>query len=167
MKLTVGESIDQLYETYGPEEIIDLYRTAARSTEDAIAVCVGSEHREGHDFILEGLHLEPALAAHLVQVHGAEVVRPLFLVRTDPEAFLRDVPKSTTPFDWILAQASTSSTRERIAAMICRYGEEIRREAEQHSLPTLVMDEHFDDQVERGIAALLSDRPPAAPGPSS
>ncbi len=72
-------------------------------------------------------------------------------MKSDSEKFIRDIKKTTTPNDWIMARTKNQETCQKIADMICEYGRFVTKESKKYGLKVLNMDEDFDKQVETAI----------------
>lgn len=149
-KVTKG-SIDTLYKLYSSREIIGMYRAAAKAIEKTVGSFVDGVIADGHDYILEGLHIEPEMAAGLIKRYGKSNIRAIFVVRTNENQFLRDVRKSTTNNDWILRGAKQAVTGSRIANMICSYGKDVEKKAKKLKLKVFRFDNGFSGRVAQAI----------------
>ena len=146
---------DELYNNYQPKQIIKLYRTAAKSTYPALDAICASKVADGINYILEGLHIEPKFAAQLIKKFGRKNITAIFLVKKDEKSFIKNIEKSSTPNDWIIAK-----TKERkliypkIAKMICAYGTVIEKEAREYGFRCMVLDGDFKKQLQKAIKLL-------------
>lgn len=147
-------SNDIAYFKYSPLNIIKFYRKQAKASFPAIEMVVVSESNSGNDYIIEGYQIEPRLTYKLLKKYGKKIVKSIFLVKTDKQNFLKNIKKSTTPDDWIMARTKNVETFEKIAEMICRYGKKIEKEAEKYNIEVFNMDNNFENQIREALKFL-------------
>lgn len=148
-----GEDNDEKFKKYSTEEIIAAYQQQAKTVYEAIDMFALCEIVYGNDFIIEGYHIEPQLAAKLALKYPNKI-KSIFLIKSDEAKFIEDIKKSTTPDDWILARTNDEATYEKIATMVCEYGKFFEKESEQYGLTVLRMDANFDDNIIKAINLL-------------
>ncbi len=105
-----GETNDQTYALISPKQIAKNYIKQAKASYAAIDMFSICEIKDGNDYVIEGYHVTPQLAARLIKKYGRKHFRVLFLVKSDVEKFVRDVRESSTPNDWILAKTKEKET---------------------------------------------------------
>lgn len=138
---------DAIYNNYSATAIIKLYRKAAQSTQKAIDAVCASKIADGIDYIIEGLHIEPNSAAHLIKKYGSKNIKAIFLLKKDQQKFVKSIEKSSTPNDWIIAKTKDKSIYPKIAKMVCEYGSIIEKEAKKAGLKSLITDDRFEKQL--------------------
>ena len=138
------ESNDEKYDTHPPEKIISAYRTQARTLGPGIDEFVFSEIRDGNEYIVEGLHLEPKLIRELVEKYPGEVTG-VIVFKTDIEKFLANLSKSTTPNDWVLTKTRKKSTFRKIAKMVVEYSKQIEADTIKYGIKYFNLDD-FDEE---------------------
>ncbi|HBI25432.1 MAG: hypothetical protein UT41_C0001G0455 [Candidatus Wolfebacteria bacterium GW2011_GWC2_39_22] len=146
---------DEKFSKYSAKEIIDAYRQQAKTSHQAIEMFAECEIVYGNDFIIEGYHIEPELAAKLIKKYPGKI-KSIFLIKSDLEKFIEGIEKSTTPDDWILARTHNKETYRSIANMICIYGNFFEEAAEIYKLAVLNMDVNFDDKIKEAIDILTA-----------
>ena len=145
---------DIAYNTFSADEIIKFYRTQAKSVFLAIEMMTICEITDGNDLIIEGYHIEPSLVIKLRKKYSEKNVRGVFLIKTDRKKFVRDITKTSTPNDWVIARTKNKETYLKIAEMICKYGKFFRNEAEKNRLAVFNMNDNFNDKIDNAIAHL-------------
>lgn len=149
-----GKNNDETYSFNTPKQIANNYINQAKSSYDAVDMFSICEITDGNDYIVEGYHVTPQLATRLMKKYGRKNFRVLFLVKSDIQKFVRDVKKSSTPNDWILAKTKEKETFHKIAEMISYYGQFFDREAKKHGFKVLNMDNNFGGQLKKAIELL-------------
>ncbi len=149
-----GRSNDETYSLNTPKQIAKNYMKQAQSSYDAIDMFSTCEISDGNDYIVEGYHVTPQLAAQLIKKYGHKHFRVLFLVKSDIEKFVQDVKKSSTPNDWILRKTQEKETFYKIAEMISYYGQFFDKEAKKYKFKVLNMDRDFGQQLKKAIELL-------------
>jgi len=149
-----GKTNDETYCLNTPKQIAKNYIAQAKTSYDAVDMFSICEITDGNDYIIEGYQVTPELAEGLLKKYGAENFRVLFLVKSDVEKFVRDVEKSSTPNDWILAKTKEKETFFKIAEMISIYGEYFCEEAEKYGFEVLNMDEGFGERLLEAVGML-------------
>src|SRR3989339_807734 len=119
---------DEMYSKNTPQQIAKNYIKQAQATYDAIDMFCICEIADGNDYIVEGYHVTPQLAARLIKKYGRKHFRVLFLIKLDTKKFVQDLQKSTTPNDWILAKTREKETFNKIAEMVSFYGKFFEKE---------------------------------------
>ena len=149
-----GETNDETYSLNTPKQIAKNYIQQAKASYDAVDMFSICEITDGNDYIIEGYHITPQLAAQLIKKYGSKHFRVLFLVKSDIEKFVDDVKKSSTPNDWILAKTQEKETLYKIAEMINYYGQFFGQEAKKYKFKVLNMDNDFGGQLKKAIELL-------------
>lgn len=145
-----GKNNDEKYSKYSSDKIIKAYREQAKTSYQAIDMFTICEITDGNDFILEGYHIEPSLVAKLSLKYPGKI-KSLFLVKTNEKKFIRDIEKSTTPNDWIIARTKNNKTYFKIANMICKYGNIIEKESKKYRLKVLNTENDFEKKINLAI----------------
>ena len=143
IKKKLGSSTDKIYKNYTSRQVISWYRTAAKSLAKAIDTFIICEITDGHDYVIEGLHIEPRLASQLQKKYGSKNIRVIFLTKTNADKFMKNFKKSTTHNDWILTRTKKEETFPKISKMICDYGKIIEKEAKKYKLKMVNTDDQF------------------------
>jgi 2-phosphoglycerate kinase len=146
---------DEKYSKYSSREIIGAYQQQAKTVYEAVDMFTVCEITDGNDFIIEGYHIEPELVAEL-NLKYPEKIKSIFLVKSDKEKFIRDIKKSTTPNDWIIARTNNEETYLKIANMVCEYGNFFKKESEKYGFKSLNMDNDFESQIKEAIVYLTA-----------
>jgi 2-phosphoglycerate kinase len=149
-----GKTNDETYSLNTPKQVATNYIKQAKASYDAIDMFSLCEITDGNDYIIEGYHVTPQLAAHLIKKYGGRHFRVLFLVKSDVKKFVRDVKKSATPNDWILRKTHQNGTLYKITEMISYYGQHFDTEAKKHKFKVLNMDNNFGGRVKKAISLL-------------
>lgn len=150
-----GKTNDETYALASPNQIAKNYIKQAKATYAAIDMFSICEITDGNDYIIEGYHVTPELAAQLIKKYGAKHFRVLFLMKSDVEKFVRDVKKSSTPNDWILRKTKKEETFYKIAEMICYYGDFFSGEAKRNRYKVVNLDEGFELSLKKAVEILV------------
>lgn len=150
-----GKDNDEKYSKFSSREIIEAYQQQAKTVYEAVDMFTVCELTDGNDFIIEGYHIEPELVAEL-NLKYPEKIKSIFLVKSDKEKFVCDIKKSMTPNDWIIARTNNEETYQKIANMICEYGNFFEKESEKYGFKILNMDNDFDNQIKGAIDYLTT-----------
>jgi 2-phosphoglycerate kinase len=149
-----GKTNDETYSLNTPKQIAKNYIQQAKANYDAVDMFSICEITDGNDYIVEGYHTTPQLAARLIKKYGSKHFRVLFLVKSDIEKMVRDFEKSSTPNDWILRKTQEKETLYKIAEMINYYGQFFGQEAKKYKFKILNMDNDFGGQLKKAIELL-------------
>ncbi|MBD3328629.1 AAA family ATPase [Candidatus Peregrinibacteria bacterium] len=149
-----GKTNDETYSLNTPKQIANNYIKQAKSSYNAIDMLSICEITDGNDYIVEGYHVTPQLAARLIKKYGRKHFHVLFLSKTDIEKMVRDFEKSSTPNDWILCKTKEKGTLYKIAEMISYYGQFFDKEAKKYGFKILNMDNDFGGQLKKAIELL-------------
>ncbi|HCW32113.1 MAG: hypothetical protein UT36_C0002G0009 [Candidatus Peregrinibacteria bacterium GW2011_GWF2_39_17] len=149
-----GETNDETYTLISSKLIAKNYIKQAKTSYAAIDMFSICEIKDGNDYVIEGYHVTPQLAAQLIKKYGRKHFQVLFLVKSDMEKFVNDVKKSSTPNDWILAKTQKKETLNKIAEMINYYGQFFDKEAKKYGFKILNMDKNFGGQLKKAIELL-------------
>lgn len=147
---------DAFYGKLSPQEIVGVLRRQAKATSVAIAMAAICEINDGSDYIIEGYHIEPVLAANLAKKHGKNQIRAVFVTKHDPVAFARDVRKSTTPNDWLLVGTKKEETFLKVGKMVSLFSGHFEREAKKYGFKSYNMDEDFQGQLIKAADYLVA-----------
>ena len=149
-----GKTNDETYSLNTPTQIAKNYIKQAKASYAAIDMFSIGEIKDGNDYIIEGYHVTPQLAARLIKKYGRKYFHVLFLVKSDIEKFVKDVKKSSTQNDWILTKTQEKETLHRIAEMVNCYGQFFDKEAKKYKFKVLNMDNDFGGQLKKAIELL-------------
>ncbi len=158
--------VDERYATSSAEELIASYRTRAKTSRMALESLVEYAVADGRDFVIEGYHVEPEFARRRISEHGEGAVRAAFLCKRDEADIAANIGKGVPDDDWLISSVREEATYARVAAMVSRYGEIVRGEAEGHGLPCFDMDGDFEAGI-RAVVASLADVRGAEEGTSA
>ena len=154
---------DERYATFSAEEIIASYRTRARTSWLALESFVAYALYEGRDFVVEGYHVEPEFAHRMVSEYGEGSVRAAFLCKLDEADIVAGIAKGVPENDWLVSGVTEEGAYPRVAAMVSRYSEIVRGEAERYGLPWFGMDHDFQAKIDE-VVLFLARRSGAAAG---
>lgn len=150
---TTHKSNDRFYGDFSAEQIIAMYRGKAKMVWPGLKAFIEYAAYEHRSFILEGLHIDPALLSDLAS-DARNFVKCVFLYRLNEHEIEEGFAKSTEKHDWVLEHTKKPETFAKIAAMIQAYGVLIRDDAKRHELPAVCMDGDFDAQLNHAIDSL-------------
>lgn len=153
-----GTSNDLYYGANSIEDIVARYMKQAVATDNALKSISESYIANDEDVIIEGYQVHPTIVSFIANEYGSENIRSIFLMRTDIDKYVSDIPKSTLPNDWIVRKTKDSATYINIAEMVALYSAVIEKEAHQLHLPTIAMDFDFDKQIDVATSLLLSSQ---------
>lgn len=149
-----GKTNDETYALISPKQIAKNYIKQAKASYTAIDMFSICEIKDGNDYVIEGYHVTPQLAARLIKKYGRKHFRVIFLIKSDIEKFVSDVKKSSTPKDWILAKTQKKETFNKIAEMVNYYGQFFVQESKRYGFKVLNMDDDFGGQLKKAIGLL-------------
>lgn len=149
-----GKNNDETYARETTQQIMKNLIAQARPTEGAIDMFSICEITDGNDYIIEGYHVTPALAARLMKKYGRKNFRVLFIVKRDVEKFVVDVKKSSTPNDWVIGGTKKQETFFKIGDMISRYGRWFEKEAGKYKFAVVNMDEDFEGKIKEAVRCI-------------
>ncbi len=144
---------DEFYATYSSAKIVSVLKREAKTVEKAMDAFIACSIADGLDYVLEGYQLSPGFVAKMVKKHGKNV-RAVFLTKKNAKQFAKDVHKSTTPNDWLLAITKHEETFERVGEMVSLYSEYFERNAKKYSFPVVNLDRQFSKGVKTAIEKL-------------
>ena len=139
---------DTFYSKYSAKKIIGVLKGQAKPIFKAIEMMVVCEIADGNNYIIEGYHIVPSVAARLIKKYGRKNVKAVFITKTDAIKFARDVKKSTTPNDWLLVLTKKEETFLKVGEMISEYSKDFEDEAKKFDLPVFNMDKDFNGQID-------------------
>jgi len=143
-RYTRGESNDEFYAQYTPQQIVQDYITQGKATDAAITMMAETYLTDKDDFIVEGYQVTPDLVKSIFKKFSREHIKAVFLVRKDEPQFVRDIHQSTTPNDWILRKTKNEDTFKKVAHMVAEYSQYFEQEAKKYDLPVFRMDANFE-----------------------
>ncbi|HLN19061.1 MAG TPA: hypothetical protein VK255_02735 [Patescibacteria group bacterium] len=151
-----GRTNDETYSLNSPKQIAKNYMIQAKASHKAIDLFSLCEIKDGNDYIVEGYHVTPQLAARLKKKYGADHFRVLFFVKSDIKKFVHNIKKSSTPNDWILTKTQEKETFYKIAEMVSYYGQFFGQEAKKYNFKVLNMDDNFGGQLKKAVKLLTT-----------
>jgi 2-phosphoglycerate kinase len=141
---------DEKYAKFPTAKIIAAYRQQAKTVYPAIDMFAVCEIADGNDYVIEGYHIEPELAAQLEKKYP-DKTKNVFLVKSDTGKFVSGIKESTTSNDWIIARTNKEETYQKIAKMICEYGNFFVKRSNKYGFRVLNMDDNFDQRIKEAI----------------
>lgn len=150
-----GKDNDEKYSKFSSREIIEAYQQQAKTVYKAVDMFIVCELTDGNDFIIEGYHIEPELVAEL-NLKYQKKIKSIFLVKSDKDKFVCDIKKSSTPNDWIITRTNNEVTYQKIANMICEYGNFFKKESKKHGFKVLNMDNDFNNKIKEASDYLMT-----------
>ncbi|MBU0457858.1 hypothetical protein KKF03_00230 [Patescibacteria group bacterium] len=151
-----GVSNDIYYSQNSTDEIVSRYMKQGEATNDALKMIAASYIADEDNFIVEGYQVHPKIVSEIIDTYGGEHVRSIFIIRTDIEKYVKDIPKSTTPNDWIVRKTKDPETFKKIARMVALYSNQIEYDAKKNKLPVINMDDEFETNIEKAIELLTA-----------
>ena len=143
-----GESNDEFYSKYSPEEIAKNYITQGETSYGAISMMAETSLADKDDFIVEGYQVTPEITGRIFKKFGQEHAKAVFLVKNNEQKFVQDIKKSATPNDWIIRNTKDEATYGKIAKMVAQYSSYFEQEAKKYGLRVFNMDESFSEQLD-------------------
>ncbi len=153
---SLDRSNDWLYSEHTAEEIVEFYRTQARTVWPAIEIFIAYAAHDGQDFVVEGYQIQPGLVSGLKESDFFEQVKAAFVYKSDEPGTIADFQHRTAERDWLLDNTSEEKTFVRVARMIGLYGSYIESEAAAHGWPAYSMDGDFAKQADRVVELLAA-----------
>ncbi len=138
---------DAFYSKLTPQEIVKVLRQQAKATALAIDMAAICEINDGNDYIIEGYHIEPSLAAKLAKKYGKKNFQTIFVTKHNPVAFARDVKKSITPNDWLIVGTKKEETFFKVGKMVSLFSKNFESEAKKYGFKVYKMDDDFQGQI--------------------
>lgn len=138
---------DEFYDNLSAQKIISILRKEARSTFAAIDMAAICEINDGNDYVIEGYHIEPALADKLVKKYGRKNIKAVFLTKHNAAKFASDVKKSKTPNDWLLVLTKKEETFLKVGEMVSTFSRCFENEAKKYKFKVYNMDQNFQKQL--------------------
>lgn len=151
---TKGSSNDEFYSQYSTERIVDDYIKQGMATHEVIRNLIEDCIKNRTDIIIEGHQITPKNVRRMIDLHGKEKIRSIFLLKKDKVKIAADFHKSQTPDDWILRKTKNPGTFLKIAQMISAYSKHFESEANTYELNSIQMDEDFDAKINKAIEIL-------------
>ncbi len=151
LRRTTNQSNDEMYTRYSTEEIVDAYIQNGKSLAQAITTFIDCEFSYGHDYILEGHHIHPAL---IIELQKKYPVTSVFLGRRDVETTLKAITENTLPTDWVVRKTKHETTYPLIAKMLCAFSAYIESESTQHATSYVVVDSSFEATIQTTVEKL-------------
>ncbi len=144
---------DPLYTSTSIHTIVSAYRRQGYASQKTITTFVQHLIHGGHDFILEGHQIHPALASRLTKQFPKEV-RTVFLYKENVLHILKGFTHKTSAFDWVTEKTLDPSVLPLIATMLSCFGRWFHKEALRYHLPAYCVETHFQKTI-RDIARII------------
>jgi 2-phosphoglycerate kinase len=152
-----GDTNDETYTAYSPLQIAKNYLRQAKATYAAIDMFSICEIKDGNNYIIEGYHITPELAARLTKQYGKKNFKVLFLGQGDDNSLVRSFEKSTTPNDWIIERTKKPGvTYPKIAKMISNFSKITASESKKYGFKYLETGGNFQKQLDQASKLLTS-----------
>ena len=149
-------SNDLMYSKYTAEQIKKAYTDQAKSSWEVIQTLAEYLMGEDQDYIIEGYQITPKFVARLQKKFGAKI-RGVFLTRHSVKNIVEDAKKSTAHNDWFITKTKNETTYPKIALMIAKYGDYLKKEAEKYKYSSFNMDVDFKGSIDRIIKNMTND----------
>lgn len=146
-------SNDLMYSKYTTDQIKKAYIKQAESSWKTIETLIEYLIGENQDYIIEGYQIAPKLVAKIQNKFG-DKIKGVFLTRHSVEKIIEDAKKSTAHNDWFITKTKDKSTYPKIALMIARYSDYIKKEAEKYNYDSFNMDVDFVGSIDKIIKIL-------------
>jgi len=143
MRRKTKNSNDLMYTTYSAKDIVKAYIQQSKATWKAIESVVVSKIGEGHDYVIEGHQIHPALVSKLMKKYKKEI-KPIFLTRSDTNEIVSGCLKHKAKNDWFIQKTKNKEAYYLMAEMIRVYGEYYEKEAKKVGLKVMNMDGDFE-----------------------
>jgi 2-phosphoglycerate kinase len=140
-------SNDLMYSKYTAEQIKKAYIKQAESSWKTIKTLIEYLLGEDQDYIIEGYQIAPKFVSKL-QKKFADKIKCVFLTRHSVEKIIEDAKKSTAHNDWFITKTKNEATYPKIALMIAKYGDYIKKEAEKYNYDLFNMDVDFMEKLD-------------------
>lgn len=148
-------SNNAFYAEFSAKEIVALLKAQAVATEPAIHMTALCSMKDEIDYIIEGYHITPKFAAHLIKKYGVDKVMAVFLTKSNPEQFAAQTTKNPVANDWLVNKQTSADTMAKVGIMIAQYSEWVIKEADKFGLPVFNLDQNFSNRIKQ-IAKSLS-----------
>lgn len=131
-----------MYERFTFKEITDAYIRQGRTSWKAIDTFVSDCIHEGHDFVIEGHQIHPALVQKLIAKFPKDI-RVVFMIKKDEQLLIDGFQKNNAKSDWVLQKTKYKETFQKIAKMLSYFGEHIEKEARKRGFQVYCTDKDF------------------------
>ena len=155
MRVQTRHSNDLMYNTFTAKQIVNAYRKQAKATQKAIEMLVLVQEQEGHDYIIEGYQVYPALMKKLIKKYGTHQVRAMVVTRFDVDGIVKGCLSHKAKSDWFTQKTKDPATYPKIATMIAQYSRTFERDAEKQGIQTINMDRDFKECVREAVRRLV------------
>jgi len=142
-----GESNDEFYSQYSPQQITENYIAQGKTTYDAISMMAETYLADKEDLVVEGYQVTPEIVDTIIKKFDRDHIKAVFLVKYDEQKFIQDIHKSTTQNDWIIRKTKEESTYGKIAKTVAEYSHHFEKEAKKYGLDVFNMDNDFEGQL--------------------
>jgi len=146
------ENNDEKYWLHTTQEIIDAYVEQWKTSYPAVKMMVETYQVDEDSIIIEWYQITPELVNQIEKKYWT--VHKIFLTRSDKEAFVSDIPKSSTPNDRIIRKTKDPDTYRKIAKMVAIYSSYFEQEAQKYKYRILSMDTNFEVKLDKAISFL-------------
>ncbi len=140
---------DPAENTLSPEDRVKLQIVSARSLEPEIDRIIADALSKQETLVLEGVHLLPDHVQELLEQHGTDSIRPVFVGSEDATRIVDGIQKNTNPNNW-LREGNPAVIRQ-IAEFAAAFSAWIRGEAEIHSLTYIERTDDFEGDMKRFV----------------
>lgn len=154
IRQTMPKSNDRFYTDYSSDDIIKMYRDKAKTVWPGLRAFIEYAVYEKRSFIIEGLHIDPAIVSELLPSRN---IACAMLCRLDEKQIEEGFQKSTEAHDWVLEHTKKKDTFPKIAHMISRYSEIIQNDSAAHMIDAICMDNDFNAQLNKVLSKLIKD----------
>jgi 2-phosphoglycerate kinase len=146
-------SNDLMYSKYTAEQIKKAYVEQAKSSWRVIETLIDYLIGEDQDYIIEGYQIAPKFVARL-QKRFCNTIKCVFLTRHSVEIIIKDAKKSTAHNDWFITKTKDVTTYPKIALMLSKYGDYIKKEAKKYNFTSFNVDVDFTKTLDLVISKL-------------
>ena len=142
---------DPTENTLSPEDRVKLQVVSARSLEPEIDRIIADALSKQETLVLEGVHLLPDHVQALLEQHGADSIRPVFVGSEDAARIVDGIQKNTNPNNWL--RESDPAVIRQVAEFAAAFSAWIRGEAESRSLTYVERTDDFEGDMKRFVDA--------------
>lgn len=156
-----GFSGDPAQNTLTPAERVELQLTSARSLQGPIEHTITEALHQGKDLVIEGVHVLPEQVRALIDTHGAEHFRSLFVGLTSADAVIDGIMKNTSPDNWM--RESSPAVIRQVAEFVAAFSARLQEEATAFNLSYQERTADFEGDVRRMTDAWINGREASEP----
>ena len=140
---------DPAENTLSPEEWVKLQVIGARSLQPEIDRLVAEALSKQESLVLEGVHLLPDHVQELLDQHGADHIRSLFVGSEDAAHIVDGIQKNTNPNNWL--KESDPAVIRQVAECVAAFSAWIRKETESRALTYMERTDDFEGDLKRFV----------------